>query len=144
MHAYTENAIMFGGPQALPTNWRDKGDISGWSAEALRAEGWLPIRVIDNTAAGQIVITSTFAIGSIEVVETRTSRAKTQAEIDAEAESARLATIDTTIGGDTVLAQLRAMTNAQFDTWWSANVSTNAQAIAFMKRLARVVIRRVL
>lgn len=60
------------------------------------------------------------------------------------AEELRLAAIDTAIQTDATLESLKAMSNAQFDTWWTANVSTNAQAIAFMKRLARVVIRRLL
>jgi hypothetical protein len=61
-----------------------------------------------------------------------------------EAEKARLAEYDTAIAGDTTLAQLKAMTNAEFGAWWDANITTAAAAIAVLKRLARVIVRRVL
>lgn len=56
----------------------------------------------------------------------------------------RLKDIDAVIAGDATLAQLKAMTSAEFDTWWSANVTNASQAIAVLKRLARLVIRRLL
>ena len=52
--------------------------------------------------------------------------------------------IDVAIGADTTLAQLKAMTNAEFDAWWLANVTTAALAIQVLKRLAKLVIRRLL
>ena len=52
--------------------------------------------------------------------------------------------IDVAIGADTTLAQLKAMTNAEFDAWWLVNVTTAAQAIVVLKRLAKLVIRRLL
>lgn len=61
-----------------------------------------------------------------------------------EQEQARLAEFDAAIKGDTTIAQLKAMTNAEFDAWWDANIDTAAKAIAVLKRLARVIIRRVL
>ena len=48
------------------------------------------------------------------------------------------------IAADSVVASLKAMTASEFDTWWSANVTTLAQANNVLKRIARVVIRRVL
>ena len=59
-------------------------------------------------------------------------------------EGARLQSIQDAIAGDTTLASLKAMTNADFDAWWAANVTTAVQAIGVLKRLFRVVLRRVL
>lgn len=56
---------------------------------------------------------------------------------------ARCEVIDAAIAGDTTVQQLKAMTNEEFDAWWASNVTNAAQAIALLKRLARVVIRRV-
>ena len=60
------------------------------------------------------------------------------------AEAARKASIDAVIAADTTIQSLRAMTNAEFDTWWAANVTNLAQANNVLKRIARVVLRRVL
>lgn len=64
------------------------------------------------------------------------------------ANDARLAAIDSNMsgfsfGGQT-LAQLKAMDNAAFDSWWSANVTTLAQANTVLKMIARAMLRRVL
>lgn len=59
-------------------------------------------------------------------------------------EERRQREVDAAISGDTTLAQLKAMSNAEFDVWWTANVSNAQQAIQVLKRLARLVIRRVL
>lgn len=61
-----------------------------------------------------------------------------------EVDAARVAAIDGVIAGDTTIAALKGMTSAEFDAWWTANVTTLAQANAVLKRIARVVIRRVL
>jgi hypothetical protein len=61
-----------------------------------------------------------------------------------QAEAIRLAGVDVAIAADSTIAQLKAMTSAEFDTWWSANVTTAAQAINVLKRVTRVVLRRVL
>ena len=61
-----------------------------------------------------------------------------------EPERVRVAELDAQISSDTVLGSFKSMTNAEFDAWWDANVTTAAQAIGVLKRLARVVIRRVL
>lgn len=69
----------------------------------------------------------------------------TQAQLD---ELARLAAIDATIQGfsfnGTTLAQLKAMDNAAFDSWWSANITTLAQANTVLKLLARTALHRLL
>jgi hypothetical protein len=65
----------------------------------------------------------------------------TPAEI---AEAARLAAIDAAIRDDNVIAAIKAMTPAEYDAWWAANVTTNAQAISVLKRLVRIVVRRLL
>lgn len=59
-------------------------------------------------------------------------------------ESARQAAIDAAIAGDTTVRDLRAMSAAEFDAWWTANVTTLAQANNVLKRVTRVVLRRVL
>lgn len=63
---------------------------------------------------------------------------------DNTAELARLSAVDQAIATDSTVSSLKAMTNAEFDTWWAANVTNAAQAINVLKRIARVVIRRVL
>lgn len=42
------------------------------------------------------------------------------------------------------LAELKAMTNAQFGTWFDTNFTNNAQALALLKALTRIVLRKVL
>ncbi len=59
-------------------------------------------------------------------------------------EELRLAELDNIIITDSVISDLKAMTNSQFDTWWSANVTNLSQANTVLKRIARLVIRRVL
>lgn len=59
------------------------------------------------------------------------------------ADQLRQESINQAISADTVVAQLKAMTNAEFDTWWTTNVSTAAQAITVLKRITRIVLRRV-
>lgn len=74
-----------------------------------------------------------------------------QAMLDAQTSDAtRLAAIDSAIAAATVgtvtpqtIAQLKAMTAAQFGTWFDANFTTAAQCIALLKALVRVLIRRV-
>lgn len=62
LYFYIEDGAIYGGAQALPVKWRDKGDISGWSDAALRAEGWFPRVVVDNRIAGEQEIDSTAEI----------------------------------------------------------------------------------
>jgi hypothetical protein len=59
-------------------------------------------------------------------------------------ELARQQAVDEAIQSDSTVSALKAMTNAEFDTWWAANVTNAAQAINVLKRVTRVVIRRVL
>ena len=56
--------------------------------------------------------------------------------------AARLAVVDTTIAADSTVQLLKEMTAAEFDTWWTANVTNLAQANNVLKRIARIVIRR--
>lgn len=65
-------------------------------------------------------------------------------KVIAAAAAARLAAIDAVLAADATLATAKAMTNAEFDAWWAANVTNLAQASNVLKRIARVVIRRVL
>ena len=64
------------------------------------------------------------------------------------AERQRLVDIDTTINAASfgspavTLADLKAMTRDQFNTWWSANVTTAAQAMVVLKWIAWIAIRR--
>jgi hypothetical protein len=60
------------------------------------------------------------------------------------ADAARKEAIDQAIAGDTTIQSLKRMTNAEFDAWWSENVTNASQAIAVLKRIARVVLRRLL
>lgn len=61
-----------------------------------------------------------------------------------DAAAARDASMDQAIAGDATIAQLRAMTSADFDIWWAANVTNLAQANNILKRLTRLAIRRLL
>lgn len=60
------------------------------------------------------------------------------------AESTRIQAIDTTISQDAIIAQIKAMTNAEYDAWWAANVTNAAQAIGVLKRVVRIICRRLL
>jgi hypothetical protein len=61
-----------------------------------------------------------------------------------QAEQQRLADLSAALTADTQIQALKAMTNAEFEAWWDANITTAAQAIAVLKRLTRVMIRRLL
>ena len=50
--------------------------------------------------------------------------------------------IKAAVAADTTIAALKAMGNDQFDAWWATNVTTAAQAINVLKRLAKIVVRR--
>lgn len=65
-------------------------------------------------------------------------------ELAREAARQRCAGLDAAIAGDATLAQLKAMTNAEFDAWWQANVTNATQAMDVLRRLSRVILRRVL
>lgn len=60
------------------------------------------------------------------------------------AEEDRQAAIEAAISSDTTLHQIKAMTSAEYDAWWSSNVTNNAQANAMLKRVVRVLVRKVL
>ena len=76
----------------------------------------------------------------------------TQAEVDAVlgldaasiAEATRVASVNTAISGDAQIQALKVMTVSDFDAWWTANVTTVAQAITIVKRIARIVVRKLL
>ena len=61
-----------------------------------------------------------------------------------DAEDARIAEVESSISADSTVATLKAMTNAEFSAWFTANVTNLAQARNILERLARIVIRRVL
>lgn len=77
---------------------------------------------------------------SVVALDAATIAANQAAAVERE----RVEAIEGTIAADSTVAQLKAMTNAEFDTWWAANVTNAAQAINVLKRVARIVIRRVL
>jgi len=60
----------------------------------------------------------------------------------AKAEAARIAAIEQEIKDDTVLSNIKGMTKAQYDAWWSANITNLAQLNGAVKRIVRVVARR--
>lgn len=57
-------------------------------------------------------------------------------------DTVRLAAIDDSIKQDNIIAQIKAMTTAEFDAWWAANVTNAAQAIGVLKRVVRIMCRR--
>lgn len=56
-------------------------------------------------------------------------------------EAARKASLSSSIDADSVIAQLRVMNATDFNTWWTANVTTLAQANTVLKRLAWLALR---
>jgi len=74
-----------------------------------------------------------------------TSTPRDPAIIAAEdAEQARVASLDAAINSDSALNTVKAMTDAQIDAWFAANVTTAAQAITLLRRLTKVMLRKVL
>jgi hypothetical protein len=61
-----------------------------------------------------------------------------------DAEDARKAGIDQAIANDSTIQSLKAMSNSALDDWWAANVTNAAQAIQVLKRIARIVLRKLL
>lgn len=63
-------------------------------------------------------------------------------------EVSRRSDIELTIQTDTVLQLLKTQTNAEYDAWWTTNITNAAQplnaALTVLKRLLRVVVRRLL
>lgn len=98
--------------------------------------------------------TARYVVGNLLVITT--NGPPLQADIDAfmgadpasTAEKARLAAIDANIAGfsfaGSTLAQLKAMDNNTFDTWWAANITSFALANNVLKLIARTMLRRVL
>lgn len=78
----TDDGCICGGPQALPTNWRDKGDISDWSTKELRAEGWLPNMVNDQRKPGEIDAGWTDELREDCVIQTLHSRPAPERSIE--------------------------------------------------------------
>jgi len=60
------------------------------------------------------------------------------------AESARLSTFDEATAADATMQEFKAMTAAQLDAWWDANVTTAAAVIAILKRIVKVIVRKLL
>lgn len=54
------------------------------------------------------------------------------------------AAIDAAITADAVLTQFKTMTNAEYSTWFDANITTAAQAITLLKRVTKLVRRKLL
>ena len=80
---------------------------------------------IDMTPTEQAALDATHADGDVERIK-----------------SARLSEFDSAIAADANLQLFRTMSKAEFDAWWTANVTNAAQAIAVLKKLCWLVIRR--
>lgn len=65
-------------------------------------------------------------------------------DADDAAEKAVADEADAAIKQDAVIVSIKAMTQAEYDAWWAANVTNAAQAIGVLKRVVRVLCRRVL
>jgi hypothetical protein len=71
--------------------------------------------------------------------------------VDPTPEDTRIAAIDGAIAANTfgtvtpkTVAELKAMSAAEYSAWFDLNVTTPAQAIGVLKRLTLVIIRRLL
>jgi hypothetical protein len=63
------------------------------------------------------------------------------------AERTRIAAIDSTIEGDVVIQSWKVMSNSQFDAAWAtmtAGINTIPQLMGLLKRIARIIVRRLL
>jgi len=79
---------------------------------------------------------------SREVVPLTTEElAEKQAAID---EQNRIIELNNVVSTDTVVNNIKLMTNTEFDTWWGVNVTNAAQAIELLKRLTKLIIRKLL
>jgi len=99
------------------------------AATQVRVEG---DAILANGAWTQVWVVNDLTGGDLTDAQAR------QAEVD------RNASIDGAINADTTIGALKTMTNAEFNTWWAANVTNTTEALNILKRLARVIIRRVL
>jgi len=52
--------------------------------------------------------------------------------------------LETSVSGDSIIKSLKGMDQAEFDTWWAANITNAAQAIGLLKRLVRILLLRVI
>lgn len=86
------------------------------------------------------------AIPSLQILSDPAAAAAAQSAVATNAQ--RLTDIDASLAAASfgvppaTLAQLKAMTRDQFNTWWSANVTNAAQAITVLKWIAWLVLRR--
>lgn len=60
------------------------------------------------------------------------------------AEEQRHNEFENALSGDATLAQLKLMTNAEYDAWYDANTTTLAAVRILLKRVIKLVIRRLL
>lgn len=60
------------------------------------------------------------------------------------AERVRIADIDAEVEGDAVMANIKTLTNAQIDAWFTANITDLASARVLLRRLTKIIIRKVL
>lgn len=82
IYCYIENGEIVLGPQSLPKNWKNVSNFDLLPEEIVLAYGWLPyFKVSDDR---EVVVDSTKQIFEDRVVETFTTRDKTQEEIDQE------------------------------------------------------------
>lgn len=82
IYCYIENGEIVLGPQSLPKNWKNVSNFDLLPEEIVLAYGWLPyFKVSDDK---EVVVDSTKQIFEDRVVETFTTRDKTQEEIDQE------------------------------------------------------------
>jgi hypothetical protein len=61
-----------------------------------------------------------------------------------QAQVARRAAMDAALEADATVSQFKSMTASQFDAWWAANILTPADAMALLRRLTLLIIRRLL
>jgi hypothetical protein len=118
-------------------------DPDAWLANAVSSFGAerAEILLVEKVATWQ---TSYDSASVLPGYKTRAERDVVVLSPEAIAEAARVRSINDAIASDNTIQSLKAMTNSEFDTWWAANVTNAAQAIQVLKRVARVVIRRVL
>jgi hypothetical protein len=62
----------------------------------------------------------------------------------ADDEAARVETIEQSAKQDATVLSLKSMTSQQLDDWFTANITTLANARALLKILFKIVIRKVL
>lgn len=135
---YVEDGKIIGGPQDLPKLWRDRDDLSTLPADHLRALGWYANMLDDQTKPGEEFAGETSELRPTFVLQI--TRSRPPAPPDPEA--LRKQEIERALEQNPTLRQLRLMTNAELETWVTANTQTLAGVRTLLVHIVKLIIFR--